>query len=839
MKISLKWLQEYVDISNLTPQEIAKSLTDVGLEVESIEATGKVPDSVIVGRIRSAQKHPNAQTLQICEVDVGQTECLKIVCGASNAREGIFVCVASIGSVLPGDFKIKESKIRGELSQGMLCSGEELKINSDHDGIIELPEQKKLGVTVASVLGGDHLMELNITPNRGDCLGYLGIARELSAKLNRPMKKCDTECKLTQGEDSCPVEIKTEHCGRIASVVFRDVFPYPSPEWLKNKVISAGMRSINVLVDLTNLIMLECNQPVHAYDARQVKKLIVRHAESGEKLVTLDGSKLTLSPDDLVIADDIALGLAGVMGGQNTEIKDDTTDLVLEVAHFDAISVRKTAKSYALHSEASKRFERHVDIDGIDFVLRRFAYLLERAFNDLSTTLADVKKPKIGKIIDNYPKPRRKSVISLRPDRIKTLIGFTTIDEDFLVKTFDALGFKKIDRNAEKLVFEIPTWRSDIERECDLIEEYTRMYGLDKIPTSPIAEPIRGDLNNYFFKFLLKAKEAAASCGLTETIQFPFADLKDFENLNIPLLHPYFPKVQLSNAVSENENYLVTTLIGQLLKAVGQVRRSGREGVKLFEVGRGYFDFTGGAFDFKSFKNLAYLTKRSEYFPLRAKEDKRRFGEKVFLSIVVDSPLIPKTWRGPPVEADFFAGKEIVLQFARALGVSDIQFSITKEGELPFLHPKAAAFVTFNGKNVGFLGELHPSCYEKFDVENVVVMELDLEVIFESLQKNVGLKAEAFKFPPVERDLSWIVDKKMTHREISSSILGAKAVNFLQSINLFDIYTGEGIASDKMSVAYRFRFQSAEKTLTDAEIEKEMTKILEVVKLDLKGEIRC
>ncbi len=839
MRISLNWLKEYIAIDHLTAKEVAKNLTDLGLEVEGIETSVEVTPDVVVGKIHSAQKHPNADTLRVCEVDIGTEAFLKIVCGAPNARAGIFVCVAKVGAVLPGDFKIKESKIRGELSQGMLCSAQELNIGADDGGIMELSAQKTLGIPVASVLAGDSILELNVTPNRGDCLGYIGIARELSAKLGIPVKTLETENSLRVSDKKCPVAIETDHCGRIVSVVFSDVFPHPSPEWLKTKLATSGMRSINVLVDLTNFIMLECNQPVHAYDARTLQKLCVRPAVDGEILTTLDGKKLQLTVDDLVISDSQPLGLAGVMGGLNTEIKADTSELILEVAHFDARSVRKTAKRYALHSEASKRYERQVDINGISFVIERFAHLIDRAFKDLRISDPNIKLPSVGKVTDLYPKTRKKSVISLRPERIKNIVGFPKIQIEFLVKTFSLLGLTKIDENAERLVFEIPTWRTDLERECDLIEEYTRHVGLDQIPSTALTLSSRGDLVNDFFRFLLKAKEAAAACGLTETIQFPFAAQKDFENLQLPANHPFFPRVKLSNAVSETDNVLVTTLVAGLLRALTQVRRGQVKGARIFEVGRGYFDFASQPYDFKSFKNLSYLAKMPGFFPARAREDKRRFGERVFFTAMIDSPAVAKTWKTDEKPADFFAGKELCVQLGSVLGVKNMEFVAATDNALPFLHPKASALVQINGKTVGYLGELHPGCYENFDLsEPVVIVEWDLETVFDSLQKNIPLLALEFKFPAVERDLSWIVPRATTHQKIYDSIRQQKSLGLLQSLHLFDIYTGEGIAADKISVAYRFRFQSAERTLTDAEVDKEMLKILEIVKTELHGEVR-
>ena len=430
MQVSLKWLNNYIDLSDVDVKTVAETLTNLGLEVEGIETVEPLKGDVIVAKIVSAERHPDAEKLQYCKVDAGEAEPIDIVCGAPNARAGLKVALARVGSVLPGDFKIKASKIRGVKSFGMLCAEEELGISSAGDGIIELDEKLEIGTSISELYGlNDTVLEIGLTPNRADCLGYVGIARDLAAKLGKELKlpsisDLSTDSDLdTNKELSVEIESKDD-CGRFVALSINGIKNVESPLWLRNYLEAAGMRSVNAVVDVTNFIMLENSQPIHAYDVRDVKdKLVVRRAKDGEKLTTLDEVERSLTTNDIVIADaEKVVGLAGVMGGLNSEVKDDTTAIILEVAEFNPSVVRKTSKKFALHSEASHRFERGIDINAIDFVAKRFATVLQKVYSDLIESGVEVSVPKVSATyIDKQEIVKTPAKVALRLDRIKKL----------------------------------------------------------------------------------------------------------------------------------------------------------------------------------------------------------------------------------------------------------------------------------------------------------------------------------------------------------------------------------------------------------------------------------
>ncbi|RYZ54257.1 MAG: phenylalanine--tRNA ligase subunit beta, partial [Proteobacteria bacterium] len=432
MLVSLRWLNEYIDLSGVSVEEISKTLTSIGLEVEGIKHIKPLKGDVVAGKILSAVQHPNADKLRVCQVDIGKGEALTIVCGAPNAREGIKVVVATIGSELPKDFKIKESKIRGEKSFGMLCSEEELGLSGGHDGIIELPDSVALGTPIATHFHmEDTVIEIGLTPNRSDCLGLIGLARDLSAKLGKTLKVPDDKKIVTDASlksaDHIKVAIENaDDSNRFTALYMSDVRPIPSPSWMQRRLEFAGMRPINIIVDATNYVMLESGQPIHAYDERDIggKTLNVRRAKEGEALKTLDGQERKLATGDIVIADaQRAIGVAGVMGGANSEVKDDTKNIVIEVAHFNPSLVRKTSKRFALHTEASHRFERGIDVENIAWVARRVAGLILQATEEQRKELKlDIPAPRIaGAAVDQYPKAFAAKTIELRIPRLQAI----------------------------------------------------------------------------------------------------------------------------------------------------------------------------------------------------------------------------------------------------------------------------------------------------------------------------------------------------------------------------------------------------------------------------------
>lgn len=830
MLVSLKWLSDYVDIQDMTPEAVAQALTDIGLEVESIAKASAVPPEVIVGQIVTAVQHPNADSLRLCTVNVGQGEPLAIVCGAPNARVGIKVAVATIGAVLPGNFKIKKSKIRGEESHGMLCSEKELTISDESNGIIELPESAVLGQPLAKAMGlDDTTVEIKITPNRPDCLGYVGLARDLAAKLKRTFKEPVPEvARDPHLATASQITIETEGeeaCARFVALYVSGVSPTPSPAWLQKRLTASGMRPINLIVDATNYVMLEYSQPVHAYDVRSIrgKKLIARSATTGETVKTLDGQLRQLSPEDIVIADgEGPVGLAGVMGGEASEVRSDTSEIVIEVASFPPRRVRRTSRRLGLHTEASHRFERGIDVDSLPRVAWRVAEIIARGALETGSP-----KPKIaGDLIDVYPAEVQKRVISLRLSHVKKILAQTVLLKDDVVKILESLEFTLLDANEDRLVFEVPFFRIDIEREADLVEEVARLIGYDKIPYQLPVMNIRPTPEDPFIEFQEDVRVSLALAGLRETISFPFISPETYALLGLEGDHPLAPSLTLKNPLSEQNRAMQTTLVPNLLRAAGANRRRGECGVRLFECGRGYFR---GGLAMPASPFWKSLTRPSRHVAALARGDAGRPTERHWVAGVLDQPFLEKSWDGPETAVGFHQGKGIVLTLLRAMGVPEPEFRRIDAKDLPFLHPGAAATIYAGGKVVGYAGELHPKVAMALDLSPEhppVVFEMDLETVFTLKGTGLKLKSEPQKFPPVTRDIALLLDVAKTHGDFEAAMRGFKKKQHLSRFRLFDVFQGDKLPPGKKSVAYTISFQSAERTLTDQDVEPEIQALL-------------
>ncbi len=490
MKISLHWLSDYIDIKNYSPDVIAKVLTDLGLEVEAIEHIGKLDPNIVVAHVLTEMKHPNADTLHLCTVDDGSGHGpIQVVCGAHNVRQGLKIAFSRVGSTLPDGMKIKEAKLRGEQSCGMICSERELGLSDEHGAILELPLHLKVGQPIQEALQlEDHILTLNVTPNRGDCLGYLGVAQELSAKLKIPLKRpnlSNPESKV-QTKNILKLQIENhEDCPRFVALYVKNISPVVSPEWVKRRLEKNGMRGVNLIVDATNYAMLEWGQPNHAYDVRDIagNKIIVRSANDNELIATLDGKKHQLNSGDILISDeDGPVGLAGVMGGEQSEVKNDTSEIILEVAAFSPSSVRKTSKRLTIHTEASHRFERGINIDVLPQVARRVAHLIFSWSQELKSQGIECKIPEIASdLVEFYPKPTQPSRIALRVKKVQQIIGSRDISANEIKDILSGLNIHLMDQAEDRMLFEVPLSRGDIVREMDLIEEVARHRGYDKI----------------------------------------------------------------------------------------------------------------------------------------------------------------------------------------------------------------------------------------------------------------------------------------------------------------------------------------------------------------------
>lgn len=847
MQISLNWLKDYMNLDGISVDQIAATLTDIGLEVEAIQKSASFGDTVVVGRIVDAVKHPNADALKVCKVDIGKPEPLQIVCGAPNARVGLDACVALVGSVLPGDFKIKEAKIRGEESFGMMCSAKELGLSDGHEGIIELSTSYKPGAPVIRALGlDDVVLTLNVTPNRADCLGHVGVARDLGARLGKPLKvpACAPKTAALSSKD-IKVEIKTDRCGRFAALAIKNIRPVKSPPWLKQRVEAVGMRSINLIVDATNYVMLEMNHPIHAYDERDVKgrHFIVREASDGERFTTLDGHERMLKTGDVLICDgERPIGLAGVMGGLNSEVKEDTTAILLEVAWFDPNSVRSTSRRLGIHSEASHRFERGVDINNADKVAKRFAELMQQCVSELNAAGANLPMPEVAHdIVDNYPVKPQPKLIALRVSEAKSFLASPHLTTDQIKKMFDGLQVRLADQAQDRLVFEIPTWRVDIERECDLIEEIGRLMGYDKVPYQLPRMSLEPTPEDALVDFIEHARIEMASRGLRETISFPFWSDDDAAKLRLKDPHPFVPSLKLANPIADDARWMHTTLACALIKAVSNNRRHGVKGAKLFELGRGYYDFNAKPLQRNALTIFKNLDRKGRHLTLRAREDKNRPTERHWLGGIIDQPWAAKSWDQAETAASFFHVKSVALSWLRSFGVTDVQVHKADGDTLPFLHPGASAYLFAKGQVIGWLGEVHPEVAMAYDLEPAqapMLFEFDLESVLDVSTKRGKIQSESFKFPPSTRDLALLVDGELSHDTMAAAIAKFPQKRHLRAWHIFDVFQGANIPAGKKSVAWSFSFQSPEKTLTDQDVEGEFKNLTTYLSTTFNAEKR-
>ncbi len=835
MKISLNWLNDYIDITDLSEQQLAATLTGIGLEVEAIDKIEPVQGQVVVGQIMTAEKHPNADSLQVCQVDIGSGTPLNIVCGAPNARAGIRVAVATVGSCLPGDFKIKATKIRGTPSEGMLCSEKELGLSEEHAGIIELPATHALGAAITGIYGfNDTVFTLNVTPNRADCLGYLGVARDLAAKLQRPLK-ANSEWRgfrtaAVSNSKTIDIHIDDAGCGRFCAMPIDDVANGASPYWLRQRLSATGMRPISHIVDVTNYVMLEYGQPIHAYDQRDIAggKIGVRMAKTGETMQTLDGTTLNLQAGDLLISDaQRPVGLAGIMGGANSEIKADTKDVIIEVAHFSPVLIRKTAKRLGLHTEASHRFERGTDISSIDIVIQRVAGLLggkTSAFKDV------------------YPQPVTPGRIAVRIERVHEILGLKSIAVDDAIGALTRLGFTLEDKTDVRMLFQIPGWRGDIMREIDLIEEIGRIIGFEKIPYTYAPMREGPSPEDRYIDHLENSRTVMANLGFSETISFPFVGQSDITAFRLSKPHPYAALVEVANPLAEDQAFMQPSLVMNLVKAVANNRRHGIKGARLFELGRGFLDFRGWNFDQPLFVDLyAALTRPGRHLGERARQDVRPV-ERQWLSAIIDQPYQPKGWNIAETAADFFHGRHYLDAFLKSCGLTEANYQVVTKDKWPFLHPARAASISINNTWIGVVGELHPATAQAWDLDDKghapVILEIDIEAVFACRGGARKIIANVEKFPPSTRDLAIIVNKNLTNAEIISAFRQFPQKRNLQNIQLFDVYEGSNLPEEKKSLAYSLTFQSAKRTLNDKEVDMEIDLLLKWLQEKLQAQRR-
>lgn len=783
MLVSLSWLKSYVDIP-WDAHELAQRLTRIGAKVEAVHTLEHDYSRVVVGRITSAHPHPEASSLTVCAVDLGDRTAQSVT-GAPNARPGLTVAAALPGASLPGlEGMVAEAQVRGVRSEVVLCSERELGISNDHSGLMELPGDLAPGEPLTSALGlDDAVLEIEVYPNRPDHLSVYGIAREVAAITGGELRPPETAVAeaIEPARGAAAVEVlDPDLCPRYIARIVRGVTIGPSPAWLAQRLRAAGMRPINNVVDVTNYVMLELGQPLHAFDYQRIsgRRIIVRRAKAGEAITTLDGEERALDPGMLLICDaERPVAIAGVMGGEESEVTAGTTDILLEAASFDPVSIRKTAKRLGLRTEASHRFERGVDPHLAAVAADRAARLIaELAGGQVLAGSIDVAA--------ELPAPRR---LALRVARVNGMLGTELLPAE-IERILRGLGFEVAPgEDAGTMSVVVPTYRRDVEGEADLIEEVARMYGYDAIkPTLPLGAGVQGK-QSWPLPLVERVRSLLAEHGLYESITYSFVSPRGLDRLRIPAEHPWRKTIALANPLSEEQSVMRASLIPSLVEAVALNTRRQVTDVRLFETGKVYIP---------------------RALPLDDLPE-----ERWTLAIALAGQALTHVWGSPSRPVDFFDLKGIVETVLETLGAPG-EFV---RAEHPALHPGRTAKLVVGGNDVGWLGELHPEAAQAYDLkERVYVAEIDLELVFAAAGPTVRY-VPLPRYPAVQRDLALLVPKAVDAASVES-IIRREAGPYLREVGLFDVYEGKQVPEGYRSLAYSMTYRSDDRTLTDEEI---------------------
>ncbi len=782
MRVSLEWLSEYVDL-DIDPYDLAERLTMAGTAVEAVERQGEELEGVLVGRVLEVRPHPDADRLSVCRVDLGGVSA-EIVCGAPNVRPGMLAPVATPGTKLPDGSTIGKVDIRGVTSSGMLLSERELGISEEAAGIMELEEGTEPGTPLKKALGAeDTVLVLEVTPNRPDCLSMLGVAREVSAITGARLRS--PRYALREYDPPAAVDLSVEIsdpdlCSRYTARLIEGLSIAASPWWMKRRLRAAGIRPINNVVDITNYVMVEMGQPLHAFDRDLVKEghIIVRRARDGESMVTLDGVERKLSRDDLLICDPAGpVALAGVMGGEHTEISEATTRVLLESAHFDPANIMRTSRLQGLSSEASYRFERGVDPSGCARAADRAAFLMqELAGGRIRSGVVDARAREIAPIL-----------LSLRVERASRLIGIE-LEAKEARRILESLELEVESEGTGEdgtiLEVKVPTFRPDLEREIDLVEEIARIHGYHNVPsTLPVASGKVGMLT-HGQRCRREAARMMRSLGLREAVTFSFISENWLERLDpsrkVLPRHP----VRLRNPLSEDMAVMRPTLLPGLLEAVRFNVNRRIIDVHLYELGKVFFPRAGEALP----------------------------SEPLMLACALTGNWSPKQWVSEAEAVDFFTVKGILERLASSLRVPA---PILQREELPFLHPSQSCAVSVGGRKAGFIGMLHPRICDDIDLpRNTAVMELEVSV-FEETRTEPHFR-EIPRFPTLQMDLAVVVDEEVEALSLERTIHEAGG-ELLYEARLFDLYRGEQVGEGKKSLAFNLVFCAMDRTLRDEE----------------------
>jgi len=799
MKVPLNWLREYVDIT-LPPNDLASRLTMAGTEVKGIQVIGDSWGNIVVGQLVAVDPHPNADRLSLATIDLG-TERQTVVCGAPNLRLGDKVAFAHVGAQLIDGhsgqvFRLKSAKIRGVVSNGMACSEKELGISDSHEGIIVLPAEAPIGTSLANYLG-DTILDIDVTPNRPDCLSIVGIAREVTALTGQGLHPPEVEYEEAASPIAQQISVEIadpDLCPRYCANLITGIKLAESPRWMQQRLLKCGMRPINNIVDITNYVMLEYGQPLHAFDYHQIKgrKIIVRRATEGETIVTLDGIERLLSRDMLVIADEEqAVAIAGVMGGADSEVTQETTSVLLESANFSPPSIHYTGRVLCLPSEACMRFERGISPELTIPALKRATQLIVQ--------LAGGKAAK--GLIDAYPGKRAPESILLSTDQVKQLLG-VEFSLDQIVEVLTALGFDCNIASASEVRVTAPYWRSDIHQAVDLIEEVARIIGYDNIPATMLAQPVPRQSPAPILSLKQKVRYSLIGCGFQEVITYSLTSLELLNKL-LSEPHPLEPMpLRVANPMTVEQEYLRPNLRANLLAVLSANRRYEDSGIRLFELGKIYIP-------------------RQNDLP----------NEPEMLCGILSGFRSDKSWHGGDDLLDFYDAKGVVEGLLAQLDV-EANFEGSEDESL---HPVKQAAIVIAGNRLGVVGELHPKVLQAFEVpEAAYLFEINLTAL---LPFTLGHKMfqPISRFPTIVRDIAVVVDAGVAHQRVENIV---KSFPLVERITIFDVYSGEQLPSGKKSLAYSVTFQSPTHTLTDEEVDQVQQQILDRLSSELGATLR-
>jgi len=818
MKASLKWLGDYADIK-LTPKELAERLTMAGLEVKAIQTMGDTWDKVVIGEVIAVNPHPNADRLKLATVDLG-TEQITVVCGAPNIGVGQRVPFAHIGARLINGYtgeamSLKPAKIRGVVSAGMVCSEKELGISDNHEDILVLTPEAPIGVALAVYLG-DIIFDLDVTPNRPDCLSVIGIAREIAALTGEPLRLPEIHYEESEkpiGSFASVDIVEPNLCPRYCASLITGIKIAPSPSWLQQRLNSCGMRPINNVVDTTNYVMLEYGQPLHAFDYRKLKggQIIVRRAKNGETITTLDGTERALNPDILVIADkEEAVAVAGIMGGADSEVTDKTDTILLESANFAQATIRRGCGYLQLQSEASVRFDKELNSELPLLPLKRATQLL--------LELAGGRAAK--GVIDVYPGKSAPKLISLPTREVERLSGLK-VNIDEILKVLKALGFECQENNSgSQISVSVPYWRSDIKCSADLVEEIVRIIGYEKIPISRLSSPLppqKSKLSPAAQQSNLKDKlrNILTGFGFQEILTYSLVSLEKLQKLS-PKLELKVQPLKVANPMTREQEFLRTSLRAGLLSTLAHNQKFEPAGIRLFEIGKVFLPHNPPV--------IATEAKQSQV-------ERELPQEKDMLCAALSGPRLELSWHTDKEMLDFFDAKGVVENILNQLGLKASFENSDDEG----LFPRKGTNIIVDNDLIGILGELHPKVVQAFELLGVTyLIEIDLEKL---LTKLTGTKKyqPITRFPSVTRDIALVVDEQVSYRRAEEIVQGFPLVT---QTTLFDLYRGEQIPEGKKSFAIRIIYQSPSYTLTDEEVDQTQEQMLARLHQELGANLR-